>query len=370
MIRTFTLLIFTLVTTIGFSQEKFSFVLKGQIFSTESDTLRLIQNFGDENVEVAKINMDDEGFFEETVTLQDKDYYILSLENNQGVNLIIQGSDTIKVYGDGSNFLYHTNIVGSPSSTALLDFSRINTQFKSELDSANAYLQDNQDKKAEIQKGFQDTYKAFMGQRERFIKQNFNSPALIGAVPTINIQKEFELYEKIVNQLNSSFKESPTVKRIVSEFEENKQNRIDNMPFAPGSEVKEIALPNPKGDTLRLTDYKGKVVLIDFWAAWCGPCRRENPNVVSLYNKYNKDGFEVFSVSLDKDKAKWMAAIEQDGLVWNSHVSDLKGWQSEASRAYNVSSIPFTVLIDREGKVIGTNLRGEGLANTLQSIFE
>lgn len=370
MIRTFTLLVFTLLTTIGFSQEKFSFVLKGQVFNSDSDTMRMFQNFGTENVEVAAIELSKEGYFEKKITLTDKDYYILSLEDNQVINVIVEGSDTISVYGDGRNFLYHTNIVGSPSSTALLDFLRINTQYQIQLDSANRYLQANKDKQAQVQKEFQSTYQSFIGQRRLFISENLNSPALIGVIPSINIDQEFELYEQIVEQLNSGFGESPTIKRIVKEFAANKQRMIDNMPLAPGAVAKEISLPNPDGDILNLSDYKGKVVLLDFWAAWCGPCRRENPNVVNLYNEYNHKGFEVFSVSLDKDKEKWLAAIEQDGLVWEGHVSDLKGWSSAAGKDYKVSSIPFTVLIDREGKVIGTNLRGEALAAKLQSIFQ
>ena len=112
-------------------------------------------------------------------------------------------------------------------------------------------------------------------------------------------------------------------------------------------------------------------VLIDFWASWCKPCRRENPNVVKAYEKYNEDGFEVFSVSLDKKgfKSRWIAAIEQDGLVWPYHVSTMEGFSTQAARDYAVNSIPFTVLIDAEGKVIATNLRGPRLEEELQRIF-
>jgi thiol-disulfide isomerase/thioredoxin len=120
---------------------------------------------------------------------------------------------------------------------------------------------------------------------------------------------------------------------------------------------------------MKLSDLKGKVVLIDFWASWCGPCRKENPNVVKTYEKYKDAGFTVMSVSLDSDKAKWLEAIQKDGLVWPNHVSDLGGWQSKVARLYGVGSIPQTILLDKEGKIIASNLRGPALEAELQKIF-
>lgn len=120
---------------------------------------------------------------------------------------------------------------------------------------------------------------------------------------------------------------------------------------------------------MKLSDLKGKVVLLDFWASWCGPCRRENPSVVKLYEQYKDDGFTVMSVSLDKDKNRWLQAIEQDGLVWPNHVSDLNYWSSKAAKLYGVGSIPFTVLIDQEGNIVKTKLRGPALEQELQRIF-
>lgn len=363
----FTLLLFTASMH---AQEKFSVVLKGQIFSTESDTLYLYQNKGQGNTVAAHIPIDGEGVFEKSVELEDRDYYVLSLEDNQGLNLIIDDTDTIKVYGDGRSLFYNSNISGADGSSEMLEFLRIAAQYQSKLDSANRYLKANKDKQAQIQREFQNVYETFNRQRDQYIRNQSNSPALIAAISYVNFEQEFELYDDLINKLKKSFGESPTIKNLVIEYEKNKAQMIANKPLSPGSEVKEIALPNPEGDTLRLSDYKGKVVLIDFWAAWCGPCRRENPNVVKLYNQYHDEGFEVFSVSLDKTKDKWMQAIKQDGLIWEAHVSDLKGWRSAAGQDYNVSSIPFTVLIDREGKVIGTNLRGEALGQKLKSIFE
>jgi thiol-disulfide isomerase/thioredoxin len=120
---------------------------------------------------------------------------------------------------------------------------------------------------------------------------------------------------------------------------------------------------------MKLSDLQGQVVLLDFWASWCGPCRAENPNVVKNYQKYKDAGFTVMSVSLDSNKDKWLAAIAADQLSWPNHVSDLGGWKSKVAQQYGVNSIPFTILLDKEGRVIATNLRGAALEQTLQQIF-
>lgn len=370
MYKTIFTISFTLLTIVGFSQD-FSFVLKGQIFKAQGDKISFIQNAGNQQESViASIPLDKDGNFEQKITLKDKDYYILRLEDGQALNIIVENSDTIKVYGDGRSLFYNSNIVNSEASTNLHEFVRYSTQYKQQLDSAEQHLKENRAQQAQIQQAFQPIYQGFMSVRQSFIDENINSPALLGVISTLNIEQELKLYEKVVKSLENSFGESPTIKNIVLEFENNKRIIQSKMPLAPGNVVPEIALPNPEGDTLRLSDYRGKVVLIDFWAAWCGPCRRENPNVVNVYNKYKDQGFEVFSVSLDRTKEAWVKAIEQDGLIWDGHVSDLKQWKSEAGQAYGVNSIPFTVLIDGEGKVIGTNIRGPQLEATLSKIFD
>jgi len=136
-----------------------------------------------------------------------------------------------------------------------------------------------------------------------------------------------------------------------------------------GAEAPNISLQDPNGKIIELKSLRGKVVLLDFWASWCRPCRMENPNVVAMYKKYKNKGFTVYSVSLDKTRNDWVSAIQQDGLEWENHVSDLQFWNSAGARLYNVSSIPATFLIDKDGKIIDRNLRGAALEAKLLQVL-
>jgi peroxiredoxin len=144
---------------------------------------------------------------------------------------------------------------------------------------------------------------------------------------------------------------------------------VDGMKVtAIGQMAPEISLPDPDGKIIPLSSMRGQYVLVDFWAKWCGPCRKENPNIVRAYNKYKDKGFTVFGVSLDRSKEDWLQGIREDGLTW-THVSDLKFWQSEAAKTYNVTAIPFSILLNPEGVIIAKNLRGAALDEKLEEIF-
>jgi len=188
--------------------------------------------------------------------------------------------------------------------------------------------------------------------------QNMNPEELSGVIK--NLSKRFPNHQGITsmalqyNQLLSEMKQREEMK---SKFPD------------VGSMAPDFTLPDPTGKPVSLSSLKGKYVLVDFWASWCAPCRRENPNVVSTYNRFKNKNFTILGVSLDENKAAWEKAIMQDGLTWE-HISDLKGWESVVVGLYGIEGIPYNILIDPQGKIIATSLRGPELPNKLQEILK
>ena len=197
---------------------------------------------------------------------------------------------------------------------------------------------------------------------EALIRNNSNQ--LMSAFLVTYFESAFDEYY----DLYKTVRDSTIANYGNNDFVKHVDSKVRSV-IAAGTEAPDIVMTDRNGKERLLSDLRGKVVLIDFWASWCRPCRAENPNVVRIYNRYHDKGFEVFSVSLDNNRDAWLKAIEADGLVWENHVSDLRGWSSAGGRLYGISSIPATVLVDRDGKVLARNLRGQQLEQKLKEIF-
>lgn len=373
----FSLLILVIASSFTFGQDVPSSIMdktmikikvSGMVFNSGVDSVYISQLYGQTWMDHIGVPLDENGSFQFDGTLPNPDYYVLRFGKNH-LNIILRDGSDIKVYGDGANINEFANFIGSDESHAINEYLRILQKWITIRDQAMLKIQADSTKKTEINKATSDEFNKFRSAQQNFVSKNTNSAALYPVLTQIDPKNDFATFESLVNQLNASFSASPTVQSINANMVKMKAEISANDPLGAGKLAPDFEEMKIDGTMMKLSDLRGSVVLLDFWASWCGPCRKENPTVVKAYKKYAEEGFTVMSVSLDKSKPAWEAAIAKDGLVWPNHVSDLKQWSSRVAKLYSVKGIPFTVLIDREGKIIRTKLRGADLEQELHRIF-
>lgn len=295
-------------------------------------------------------------------------FYLLNffdIPNPQKVLVILEGGERVFVQAEGINtpekagsFQIQSD---APNIVYMNQLFALTNTLQAKVAVWTKELQDKPGEQARIQAAFETA------QQEQFAKIKALIPSMgthlvaLWATNFLPAEKELALLEEIGERFRKVKPTHPQVKPFLENLKRLKGVSI-------GSEAPEIALPTPAGPIMRLSDLRGKYVLIDFWASWCGPCRRENPNVIKTYAAYKDKGFEIFGVSLDQEKSAWINAIAKDQLTW-PHVSDLQYWNSVAAQAYQVSSIPMTFLLDPQGKVIAKGLRGDSLNQYLVNLF-
>ncbi|MEO5642758.1 MAG: TlpA disulfide reductase family protein [Bacteroidia bacterium] len=374
----------------GDAAKKGNTVIYGSLSNSKGDTLYLVDVNKSEFTVLDSAITGEDGSFTFNPTLSFKGFYNLNVGKTKDkfAVMILEPGDSVKFTGDAKNLGYTWKTEGSKECAR---FAELN-QFIVDIEKKRAPIKEYQDSLLRVfqvevsmiaQKdsvkikaldkkygALYDTSAAKITGVEKegvqfmreFIDKDPASFANIAGLRLLEPFDNFSYYEKAVNALEVKYKDVPNVKMLRGYIERER-------PYCKGQTPPEIVMNDTDGKPRKLSSLKGKVVLLDFWASWCGPCRQELPNVVANYKKYKDKGFDIFSVSLDNDKNAWLAAIKSDGLTWPNHVSDLMQWQSPIKDLYRLKSIPSTLLIDRDGKIIDRDLRGPALTKKLDEIF-
>ncbi len=387
MINTRCILIFLIpILLVSCGKEHQGFTVSGKFENAGEGYIYLQEMTSRELIPVDSVQLDTSGTFLMRGESSRTKFYAVSVFKGDYIYLLAQTGLQITLGGNADNLDDSYTVDGSEHSKLIRELTFEQNRTINRIRQLNKIFNDSlknadfEDLKANLDTAYMLLVES---QREfsiRFIENNLHSQASLMALYLqvgprnylFNPEQDFRYYAMVDSSLSILYPESDAVKDLHRQVEEIRKKRmmegLSASRLSVGAVAPEIALPSPSGDTIILSSLRGKVVLLDFWASWCSPCRRENPNLVSNYNKYKKKGFEIYQVSLDKTKAAWIKGIEDDGLEW-IHVSDVQYWNSIVVPIYNIQGIPMSYLLDKEGKIIANNLRGEQLGNKLEEIF-
>ncbi|WP_268034139.1 TlpA disulfide reductase family protein [Algoriphagus sp. PAP.12] len=305
------------------------------------------------------------GEFAIDLEVNEPTFYQLYLYGEKAVRLALLDEDVEVKYD--FNDPENVSIEGSKDSKEMLKLEQLMIAYQEEVNQLNeAYYEAMSNNNSEEIKAIQTKALELEANQAEKVKDMITSMgdsfASLAAIGLLNPKTDFPFMDELVARLNSNYPNTKSIMQLKQQLDELRVLSV-------GQPAPEIALTNPNGELIKLSDFKGKYVMIDFWAAWCKPCRQENPNVVRLYNEYNSKGFEVLGVSLDRTREDWVKAIQEDGLLW-PQVSDLKYFNSEAAELYQINAIPATYLIDPDGNILAKDLRGPSLEKKLAEIFD
>ena len=368
------------------SKEKNTFYVSGSLTRGEDQMIYLKEMTSTEMIMLDSARLDTSGYFRLEGIASQMNFYALHTRPESFIYLLAQNGDEITIVGDASDLPQTYTVEGSKDSKLIHELTHEQNRTLARIYNLSQLFNDSirSPNFMEIKSRLDSIYEGIVNaQREytfRFIENNPQSLASLMALYQqisprhylLDPEKDFKYFSLVDSSLSLLYPGSDAVRDLHRQVEELEQKKkFEDMSAArlkAGVTAPESALPNPQGDTILLSSLEGKIVLLDFWASWCPPCRKENPNLVKAYKKYKDRGFEIFQVSLDRTREAWLKGIEDDQLDW-IHVSDLQYWNSVVVPIYNIQAIPMSYLLDREGRIIDQNLRGERLQQKLEEIL-
>ncbi len=364
-----------------------SIKVKGTLKNSNKEYIYLKELTSSDVIALDSDKIEDDGSFRLKAQNSKIAFYSLSLSKKNTITLIISPGDRLIVNADAKDLNHTYTVEGSPESELAreIDF-KLSTVLQS-IDSLGRIYEDSMGSKnllatkARLDSVYHKIELNHKNYSKKFINENLHSLAALMALyqqlaprhPVLNPSDDFKYFKMVDSVMMREHPEADAVQSLHNLMNELSDQQLSIADAAKrtalGEKATDIALPAPNGSLIKLSSSEGKYVLLDFWASWCKPCRDENPGMVQTYWKYKYAGFEIFQVSLDKNRESWVSTIQNDHLPW-INVSDLKYWDSPVVPLYGIQGIPFNLLLNPKGVIIAKNLRGTELGNKLKEIFK
>jgi peroxiredoxin len=339
------------------------FVINGNLNGLPEGSAVSLSNANTPDDTLARSIVKSGGAFELRGAVAEPNLYQLNFDGVQKKSVLFIGNDQVNVTGDVQT-IQDLTVKGSEVHNDFEEFKKTFNPLFQELTAMGQRI--NRTPSLQTNDSVMGAYKNHLEkiktEVDKYVAEHQHSPvAPFVVLVTSEMEQDAAALERRYMQMDKDVQNGFYGKIVKQQIDNTKTGAI-------GSDAIDFVQTDADGKKVSLSSFRGKYVLVDFWASWCRPCREENPNVVKAYNKYKDKNFTVLGVSLDQSKAPWLKAIKNDNLVW-TQVSDLKGWYNEAAAKYNVQSIPQNFLIDPSGKIIAKNLRGEDLDSRLSQLL-